>query len=885
MKNEIKDRSPIYKFLLATFRADPDVFFKQLFSKDCHFIEQDYFSKIIHSIVRNDVELWKMSDFNNEVISSFESIVHSKWESISNDSIVSPFEFLKRYAEEILMIQQDIPYFRVTKTNLWHALSFDLGEDLFTTTFLADNYIKHGIESDHFQWNYILYSNFFSLNNLISKKKIVENHYHLFGSSPNVDLSWLYLMNNPIGQKDKLDKFEKEYSLEQAHIITNAAYNQTTLHLLTVIAAYIRVLLFEECCTDTHSQSWRLDNVLETIKDIRKNGVLIYTEDLTGNIRLHKFLSPYRYKGVNVVDYAISNFEIRDDLNYPEISGERHFYYSCLKRIFRYDAKSFDIQVLFYIYLLIKGKFNGIFVQRNNKYGFDNFQRYQSTKSDIICNTFYAEIAIKMAIKYNIDENHLEKLEARIKPEITAQKLRKSIKECDKHSAISKKNYFYVIHFIKNKKSDWGTDAKNEFNPVCRESKLRKSLKKKAEAIESFRKETRDESFRVYGIDAASHEVNCRPENFGQVFRYLSHLRNKYPYLHFDKTKIHLPDLHKTYHVGEDFYDIIDGLRAIDEAILFLELKHGDRIGHGVALGVDPEKYYQVRRIISMPLQNALDNVAWILYYIQKENINISSSFYAQLNFSFNKFYNQLHHKISSGIENTASDLLTYVSSWKLRSDNPECYRSEYDEKSNKQNFHVISDWENYNFCSRIRYNKIEKNVYNLCRRYHFDYELKNTAQNSVEVEISNDYIQLVKQIQIVIRNLVLKKGVAVESNPSSNYLISNLDQPIDLPIFRLFPMYEAENDFIRINTSVNTDDQGVFYTSLVKEYTLLAEALQRETNNNGLRKYSDDKILNWINHLIDNGKQQCFMQDSRENDSSNNDNTIIDTFTAEPKL
>ena len=102
------------------------------------------------------------------------------------------------------------------------------------------------------------------------------------------------------------------------------------------------------------------------------------------------------------------------------------------------------------------------------------------------------------------------------------------------------------------------------------------------------------------------------------------------------------------------------------------------------------------------------------------------------------------------------------------------------------------------------------------------------------------------------------------ESNPSSNFLISRLDKTIELPVFKLFPIEATENDAIRLNVSVNTDDQGVFYTSLVKEYTLLAGALQNE-HNNKLRKYDNDKILTWIERLVDNGKNQCFMPTAEE--------------------
>ena len=71
--------------------------------------------------------------------------------------------------------------------------------------------------------------------------------------------------------------------------------------------------------------------------------------------------------------------------------------------------------------------------------------------------------------------------------------------------------------------------------------------------------------------------------------------------------------LGRTYHVGEDFYDLIDGLRAIDEAITFFELGKNDRLGHALALGVNPYDYYNhrryniVNRIFVIPVkQNAI---------------------------------------------------------------------------------------------------------------------------------------------------------------------------------------------------------------------------------------------------------------------------------------
>ena len=883
---------PPYKFLLATFRANPDDFLETIFNPPAKGVFWN-FDKSIQEIARYDVNMNLLPKLNDEVVTAWEQFANSQWESISNHENKSPFEFLKRTVDDIMILNEGTPHFKMGDVETWNNLTFQLGEDLFAAVLFANRWIKHGLDPQHFQWNYILRSNFFDLNSLLKREKINENHYHLFGSPPNVDLSWLFLMNHPNNQEEKFTNLEKHFALEQTTVHTHKAFKQTKLYYLVKIAACLRVHLFEKCClpeSDNELLKNRdLGGILSDIELIREHGITINDPSYDEVINVHRTQSYYRYKA-KAVDYAIRNFEIPNSLNYAEIAGERHLYYACLKHIFNYSQKekSEEIQKLFYLYLLIKHKFNGVFIQRNSKYGFDNFQKYQEKKSNFIKGTFYQELAVKMAIKYNISENYIDKLELRITPEEKEEKLRKSVKDCDTYSKTEDRNeeerfrailnpdvnnletlnpkHFYVIHFIKNKEMNWGVEKDNSMICVCRESKLRSGIKKQAIALNELRKNAGKEAFRIYGIDAASHEVNCRPEIFGQVFRYLSNSNFGYDFLHYNPHKIYLPHLKKTYHAGEDFYDIIDGLRAIDEAVLFLHLKHGDRIGHGVALGLDPEKYYNDRPHIAMPLQNALDNYAWILYCIEKLGVNTSPSFYAYLQSQFDKYFNRLYnHTVSSG-GSLPPDLQTYIKAWKLRGDNPACYSKKLEkgdklEDITRPYLNPLTEWDRYALCYRHKYDKVQENVYDLYHSYHFDNKLKKEAAKIVEIEVKKEYIELVKQLQVIMRNFVLKKGVAVESNPSSNFLISNLDKTIELPVFKLFPVEESESDFVRLNVSVNTDDQAVFYTSLVKEYTLLAGALQKESHN-GLRKYSNDKILNWIQHLIANSKNQCFMQE-----------------------
>ncbi|MCX6307197.1 MAG: hypothetical protein NT040_19705 [Bacteroidetes bacterium] len=859
MISEVIDNSPVYQFLQATFRNDPGRFIDHFLAVDFP-PTQERFDYTIRELARRNIEQWMMPQYNDEVIRSYELIANAQWDSIRHTGTSSPFELMKRFVERILILQRDMPVYKISKANIWNALTSEMGEDIFVTTLLANIFDKQGAPPGHFQWNYIIPSSFSSLNNLLSEEQLVENHYHLSGSSPNVDLSWICLMNNPFGSEERFRRFPREDPYELGGMGPEKYLEE--MKILVRIAAYIRIRLFEACCLEENRNRWNLYYVTQKILEIKNNRAVIYKDYMSEMINVCSFLSSYREDGRYVVDYAITDYIKRDDLNYIEISGERHFVYCCLRQIFRYDTKSFDIQVLFYIYLLIKNHFSGLFIQKNNKYGFNNFHRHEHSKMDIIRGTIYQKIAVRMALKYNVRENFIDKLEVRISPENEQTKLHKKIDNYDNEAGIDKGQFFYVLHFIKEMNHfETGSNKQETFIPVCREAALRSKLKREAFVVEKLRREPRNVSFRIFGIDAASHEVDCRPENFGQAFRFLSNLRHTYNYLHYDPDRVHLPDLHKTFHVGEDFYDIIDGLRAIDEAVLFLGLKHGDRIGHGVALGLDPEKYYKSRKNISMPLQNALDNIVWCLYCIEKLKVPISTSFYAFLKVSFDRYYNMLHQNIPDKGKPGPSDLMTYINSWKLRGDNPGCYFKKFKRDRNRKNLSGDFEWDRNNFLDRSKYSELDENTYNLYHWYHFDTSLKRQAATIVEFRIDEDYIQLTRQLQAIMRNFMLKKGVAIESNPTSNLRISNLDDAIHLPIFKLFPVSETKSGLLRINTSVNTDDQGVFYTSLVKEYTILANALQREYDENGLRVYSDDTILHWIGDLIANGKRQCFMQ------------------------
>ena len=134
-------------------------------------------------------------------------------------------------------------------------------------------------------------------------------------------------------------------------------------------------------------------------------------------------------------------------------------------------------------------------------------------------------------------------------------------------------------------------------------------------------------------------EIGCRPEVFAVVFRFLAE--------HVTEEVVgaeKVPQLKMTYHVGEDFLDVVDGLRAVDEAIYFLNLQCGDRIGHGTVLGIDVKKWYALKQYtIVLPQQDYLDNVVWLYhklieYGLQKFD-HLKEALLREFDFYFSQVY------------------------------------------------------------------------------------------------------------------------------------------------------------------------------------------------------------------------------------------------------
>ena len=186
---------------------------------------------------------------------------------------------------------------------------------------------------------------------------------------------------------------------------------------------------------------------------------------------------------------------------------------------------------------------------------------------------------------------------------------------------------------------------------------------------------------KITAVDAAASEFDTPPEVFAPVFRELRELNVV---------------RHFTYHAGEDFYHILDGLRAIYEAIIFLDLQHGDRIGHASATGTDVDTWADIlMKKVIMPQGIYLDDLIFVHCFILEQKIE---SLYAKLPMIEIKI-----QEISRKIYNKTYGLEDLSSAWKKRYLDPRCIKENKTDKTllgehgdkyeaiNKSDFELIS--------------------------------------------------------------------------------------------------------------------------------------------------------------------------------------------------
>lgn len=808
----------------------------------------------------------------------------------------SVFALLPEYTLRVLDIYENEPVCRQDQLLNWRCCYLYLGQDILTTAHMAYVNTQNFKELRQFTWPAQIRTDDRRLDEIL-KKGLAENHFHLNGSTRSFDLSWICLMNHP----SRISEFFDIKKLKTREKVTDSDFIdcfQENLNSSVSLGINDNKLdwikrLETACWIRAKLLLWlHFDDERAAARDPDVNSVrlmLNFTRNLFSTTPLSSVVESARfYLGSmhSLIDYAITPEALpanEVDNCCRSLAGERAFLYNSFKYIYSGgNGNGNEMQMkrfmdLFYLYLLIKCQFRSEMIQVNQKYGFKNFALYQNRK-DKIFEKFpvYALEAKNLSVVESMKNGNVRSLEMRIAPKDREDEMIKKIVQTDREikslmrsanaagtgSRAETEDYFYVLHFPK-----YPDDIRHESRePGCwaanaRNQSVRTATENQAIAIAKSLETAPYLCKRIRGIDACNFEIGCRPEVFATAFRFLRDFGISGHQKHLLYAKSLQPRLSATYHAGEDFMDLIDGLRAIDEAVLFLEMTTGERIGHAMALGVSAPDYYALKNNkVVLRKQDHLDNIVWALNKSSQTGIYNDSILTKQLE--------EKAQQLIYYIYGTGFSLIDYYNSWRLRGDDPELYRYGYYDRDSYSkplmnymyganywyNRHRIMNYESDGLDSV----RDDSNAAMLYSMYHFSSSVRTRGNETEEVRITGQYVSMVTALQEKMMGELAHRHIGIEANPSSNVLIGPFEKYSQHPVFRFCPVVPSASGTVQF-VSVNTDDQGVFDTSLAMEYSFLACALRSMKNDNNEQMYSDDAIYDYLERLRENGFSQAF--------------------------
>ncbi len=706
---------------------------------------------------------------------------------------------LHKFTTKCLINNAGTPIVEFNKLQEWRELSLLLGEDLLTTAFLAFDHKSGGEAAVSFDWSNVIYHANSVVNTELAQG-LCDIHAHLKASADIFELTWLDFMNRLINRNDN---YRKVLYMADAQIQYRRNQQNVEFRKIVQMAAILRLHIFETLNgKKTAVSNAKILKILDD--DVYRTKYLVEVESRirsyqTDNNKIFNISHEYA-----ILKKPSSNI-------YAIHSGERELLYKFFSCYFRKESKVTQLADLFFLYISLKIRVRKEFIQTNPLLGFENFKMYESRKTKF-CSDDFKNIFPLYAIQSSIRPNTNDKMEARVTPiEIPEQDVRKSI-DGSVRSDINDKNLTYIIHFIKQSEQvvhknfygsryDYCQEYRNEIDKILNDAQKRYDAISYPQPI-----------YKIVGIDAAGAEIDCSPAVFGQIYRY-TRLRG-------------ITNL--TYHVGEDFYDLCDGLKAIDDAIRFLHLANGSRLGHAIALGISASKYYEHRGYQTiMPRQRLLDVLVWIYKTMVSNRGKMSEYFSKELESKMSEIYGKIGYHIPFNID-------TYYMSMILRSDNLD---------STDQ----YSYWGRASICEdeSCKQARKDKNATTLCYEFLTSKEVWEKGNLIETYAYLPEIAEVASTLQVYLQCRVLEKSITIETNPSSNVVIGPIDK------------YEEHtiHNFIKdgITASINTDDKGIFSTSLYNEYSLYA-------NSAKFMGVNDTDVVEYIGKIRKNAEDSRFL-------------------------
>lgn len=675
------------------------------------------------------------------------------------------------------------------------------------------------------------------LDNFICQSKLYETHMHLNGTS-SFEQNWYDTLLRP---EEFIEKLQISMKNKQKVKLLYATHpylkSLNDYYQLILLARHLREYLL----------AWRSENGDTTnrkIQELKTNIAKIISNDTVSVI--NNFEYEKAQFGISSCEYTFTEI-LLDIATHDSYVKELHWHIQVQQKLRTQPSEYPDIAYL--LYVVCMNTMQRLFVQRDDQYGFDNFQKFADDNARELAEQVYTDRFFQLHGPHRNYSGDMAVIEGRFAPKKTADDNMKLIKQIclgflEYNYKISKSqnevNYsdclstlvqhvsrqpiklYLVAHFIKNPEK-----AQESFSFAS----LRNDFWLKANILVNLIKDYPNLGNIIKAVDAAANELDTPPEVLAPIFRYCRHQGIK----------------HFTYHVGEDFEHLISGIRAIYEAIEFLPLQNGDRIGHATAIGILPKLWLKnTPTKILLKKGEWLDNLLFIWQMILTHHLK---------GFNLLELENHIHRlyfEIYDGVTMTGNKGNTI----KLTDFNLNLIYLAYSYRYLDPEKVITFLNEEYISLRDSEYQHLKKlniRALQLAKVTWFDNEVREKRKKLLELDISFTPKQLLK-LQQCVQKMIADKKIIIESLLTSNVRISHYKSIHEHHIFRWLHIKDRAIDGdAKMRIVLGSDDPGIFATDLRGEYYHLFCSLKSHFG------YSEDKSLESIKKIHENSQVYHF--------------------------
>lgn len=655
-----------------------------------------------------------------------------------------PLHKTKNLANELLDVEQDL----LPKVKQEHALRWCetvryIGEDLFACAKVASSH--DATKQPTWLWKSPL-----PLEPKLTHQA-VDIHFHVSSSYDAFDIAWIMWMNH------------KDAGLTKWHDV----------------AAIIRYALFRVLIREDEQAREDLKGIFHRNQLFRDQVNTVYEE-------VNDILSPsINQENEKRWDYALSSLTLTRDMYsspYVLLCGEKRLHELFFRQLItkKNNETTNVLCPYFYLYHVVKNYLRKDAILNNGLVGLKNFQMLKKGQNlasvQVVCERYALmtanddETSVEARVGYGsingskLDEGELfcQSIKERMLYPLNLPLLRQP----NSLPISSKQESVETTYVLSISKTDITTKEKLLKDMGGIKNLLHLYLSN------FYQNTTLD--IACVGVDFAGSDTKCHPFVFQNIVKFIR-----------DAGCDNL-----TYHAGEDFYDLMDGIRTIDEVLNFLEWNKNNRLGHCLSLFTDVDDYYQSRHLnMVMPQGMLLDNLVWLMHAAKEQNVDLKPETEVYIEKKIKNLYRSIYGRV------TGNDF------YQLLFTNPGDFSS-----------------KRYDSTVLGRYNK------------------------NVVWQMPKDptILQVLKEKQRMLCERLHTEGIHIETCPTSNMLIGFFERYDQTPSAQLIGN--------SMSASINTDIKGSVGTSLSNEYAIVRRALLKSGKTEAevdayLKKMADESI------------------------------------------